>query len=233
MKVVLAVLFFSAAILSIQSCTSNEIGNSKDVNPETVFVSYNVSYTDGTDSLECTAQFRFAGKNGTTLVLTDPSVIRLDGKKLAVDSTEFDGAFYRYTSKPDAFSGNHEWEYTDINNKTYKESFSFQPICFLTSLPATISKKDLEFKWQNGTAGQMLRLEITDTASATPDIRHTLDASANHILITAAELKSLDNGPLYIKFLVETEKPLKNTPREGGTFTFNYMVKQFEVTLAD
>jgi len=229
----LTIVLFLFSMAVLQGCTSNEIGNSKDVNPETVFVEYFVSCTGETDSLECMAQFRFAGENGTTLVLNKPASVMLDKKELLVDSSEFEGAYYRYYSRPETFSGNHQWKYTDNNRHTYTESFNFRPIHLLTSLPAVISKKNLSLDWQNGLPGQQLMVEISDTAGGTADIHLSIEAAANHIIIPANALRSLVNGPVYIKLYIEENRTLKNAPREGGCFRFNYLVKQYGLELKD
>jgi len=94
-------------------CSSNEIGNSKDVNPQTIFVDYSVSGEENNDSVTCWAQFRFAGEDGTTLVLNEPSNIRLDGMEIAVDSSAGVGALYEKKFKTALFAGSHAWHYTD------------------------------------------------------------------------------------------------------------------------
>jgi hypothetical protein len=49
------------------SCTSNEIGNSKDVNPDAVFFDYEVWAEEGKEDVTVNLQYRMGGKNGTTL----------------------------------------------------------------------------------------------------------------------------------------------------------------------
>ncbi len=61
----LTAIFFAAIFCS---CSSNEIGNSKDVAQDKIFQQYKVEYKEGDNQLSCRAQFRFAGRNGTTLV---------------------------------------------------------------------------------------------------------------------------------------------------------------------
>lgn len=81
----------SACIFS--ACSSNEIGESKDVAQDKIYQSYSVSYSDGNTNAEIFCQFRFAGSNGTTLVLNSPSQLQFDGEKINVDSSAGSGAF--------------------------------------------------------------------------------------------------------------------------------------------
>jgi hypothetical protein len=59
----------SISIFSLFCCTSDEIGNSKDVNPDAVFFDYEIWAEEGKDDVTVNLQYRMGGKNGTTLVL--------------------------------------------------------------------------------------------------------------------------------------------------------------------
>ncbi|MBI1779887.1 MAG: hypothetical protein HYR66_00695 [Sphingobacteriales bacterium] len=78
----------------MNSCTSSEIGDSKDVAQDKIYQSYNISYSENDEKLSATAVFRFAGSNGTTLVLNDPGKVELDDELIKVDSSKFRGAYY-------------------------------------------------------------------------------------------------------------------------------------------
>lgn len=84
----------AAAILLLAGCQSNEIGNSKDVNPEAIYRTYSVQAIEGGSHVSFGAVFRFGGENGTTLVLNEKSHVSFDGKILAVDSSKGSGALY-------------------------------------------------------------------------------------------------------------------------------------------
>jgi len=90
----IASIIASISIFSLFSCTSNEIGNSKDVNPEAVFFDYEVWAEEDKEDVTVNLQYRMGGKNGTTLVLDEPSKVILDGEQLKVDSAKVTGAYY-------------------------------------------------------------------------------------------------------------------------------------------
>ena len=50
------------------SCTSDEIGNSKDVNPDAIFFDYKIWADETREYVTVHLQYRMGGKNGTTLV---------------------------------------------------------------------------------------------------------------------------------------------------------------------
>jgi len=73
---------------SLLACTSNEIGNSKDVNPDTIWFDYRISGEEGKEEVTTMLQFRFGGENGTTLVLNEPAGVELDGARIKGDSSK-------------------------------------------------------------------------------------------------------------------------------------------------
>lgn len=213
------------------ACSSNEIANSKDVNPETVYMEYAVSYSAALDSVSCRAQYRFGGINGTTMVLNPPSKVALDGRVLTVDSTEFTGAFYGRNVTASQFAGEHKWTFTGIDGKVYTTGFSFGPVVCKTELPAVISKNDISFDIQGASLRDSITIEISDTASATPNIRRTELIAGNKLVVAAAALKQLANGPLNISIYRNEDRPLTNSTREGGHISFNYEIRQYQVEL--
>src|ERR1044072_8148895 len=68
------------------SCTSNEIGNSKDVNPERIYFDYKVRGDERDSSVTLYLQYRMGGPNGTTLMLDTPAKVQLDSEVISVDS---------------------------------------------------------------------------------------------------------------------------------------------------
>jgi len=114
-------LFFItiSSFLFLSSCTgrSNEIGGSSDVNPETIWFDYQISGEEGRDDMSVMLQFRFAGKNGTTLVLDGGSKVELDGVVIKADSSKMTGAFYEIMKPVNEFTGKHSIVFTDINGK--------------------------------------------------------------------------------------------------------------------
>ncbi|MEP6677542.1 MAG: hypothetical protein ABJA78_20440, partial [Ferruginibacter sp.] len=80
-------------IISAASCSSDEIGNSKDVSPDTIYQQYSITYNESESSADIFVQFRFGGSKGTTLVLNEPSSIQFDGTMIKVDSGGYKGAW--------------------------------------------------------------------------------------------------------------------------------------------
>src|SRR6266508_529111 len=90
----LIILISLLTISSLIACTSNEIGNSKDVNPDAVFFDYKIRGEEKDSNITVYIQYRMGGSNGTTLVLNEPAKVQLDGEIIPVDSAKLAGAFY-------------------------------------------------------------------------------------------------------------------------------------------
>jgi hypothetical protein len=63
-------LFLSMLVIILVSCASNEIGESKDVNQDKIYQDFSIQYDEETEKATIQSQFRFAGQDGTTLVLS-------------------------------------------------------------------------------------------------------------------------------------------------------------------
>jgi hypothetical protein len=84
------------------------------------FFDYRIWADEGREDVTVNLQYRMGGKNGTTLVLDEPSKAMFDGEQLKVDSAKVTGAYYE-TQKPIAsFPGKHTISFTDLNKKEYK-----------------------------------------------------------------------------------------------------------------
>lgn len=220
-------------IILVVSCSSGEIGNSKDVNPQTIYMAYSVTYTEGEENVECLAQFRFAGEDGTTLVLNNPSSVMLDNKPIVVDSNETaPGAYYVIKMNPAVFAGTHDWVYKDAQGKTYKETFKFTPFKLAEAIPQTISaNENLLIKFSGLEEGTNIYCNISDTGVSTNDIAETLVVKDNSISIPASLLNTLDAGPVIISISDTYKNSLKESTPEGGVINYYYGLKTMDATL--
>src|SRR5215203_2859812 len=120
--------FFSLSLFCLAACDNNaEIGNAKDVNPESIYYDYKMWAEEGKEEATVMLQYRFGGEHGTTLVLNEPAKVVFDGVELKVDSAKLTGAFYEVVKPVRELKGNHTIVFTDMNGKGHKEDFSFEP----------------------------------------------------------------------------------------------------------
>jgi hypothetical protein len=215
-----------ASTLLLTSCNSNEIGSSKDVNPETIFLDYKLWGEEGNEDITLMLQFRYGGKNGTTLVLGEPSKVELDGEIIPADSSNMTGAFYEMIKPVKSFIGKHSIVFTDINEKQYREEFSFSPVTLRTSLPATIHRDNLVFELDGLEPMDYVRVILNDTSFTSEGINRTDTVRNGQVIISRSDLDSLVNGPVHLEFYREEDRLIKNTPREGGRFSITYGIKR-------
>lgn len=223
-------ILISTSILLLSSCTSNEIGNSEDVNPDAVFFDYEIWAEEGRDNVTVKLQYRMGGPNGTTLVLNDPSKVELDGEEIKLDSAKFSGAYYEVEKPLASFTGNHSIVFTDLNNKDYTEEFEFAPFFISPDVPAVLRRSDLVFNLKGLEPVEYIRVILTDTSFTSRDINDIDTVKNGKLIISAERLSALKNGPIDLEFNKEFERLVRNGTKEGGMLSITYRLKrEFEL----
>jgi hypothetical protein len=229
----LATIIPAVIFLSVIACSSNEIGFSKDVNPETIFMDYHVNYAEGEDSADCLLQYRFAGENGTTLVLSEPSTVKIDGIELRADSSDFAGAYYEKKFAAAAFEGNHVIAFTDMHGKIRTEVFNFHRIRLANDILSANKQRDLVLNFEYLQQEDMIEVNISDTSGATEDIKIAAKPVNGKLAVTAAQLQTLSIGPCKLEIYKSISKPLQQQTAEGGKISIIHVIKQTSVELKD
>ena len=217
-------LLFS--LLPIFACTSNEIGDSDDVNPEAIFFDYEIWAEQGKENVTIKLQYRMGGPNGTTLVLKKPSSVKLDGEEIKLDSAKFSGAYYEIQKPAKSFAGKHEILFSDLNSKEYKEEFEFVPFTLRPDIPDVLTRGDLVFELEGLKPLDQVQVILIDTSFSSDDINDLDSVKNGKLVISKDRLSTLKNGPIHLQFNREYEKPVKNGTREGGMFSMTYRLKR-------
>ena len=227
-KPFLAVLLIFIAFIT--GCDSIEIGDSKDVNQNKIYMDYNISYTQADETVLLNLKYRFAGPAGTTLVLNDASHCEFDGEKLKVDSSDFGGAFYEVQKRFSSFIGKHSIVFADINNKKYENSFDFATFT-LTNIPESVpADKDLVISFNGPALGANDYVEISSVDSDSSfSFRHT--GPGNSITVPVAELQKQTKKTIAIECTLYRQIPLSQTTSEGGSLKLYYRLKPVQIKL--
>lgn len=228
---VTASLLVAAAVFT--ACSSNEIGESRDVAQDKIYQSHSISYTEGNPTAETFSQFRFAGLNGTTLVLSSPSQLQLDGEKINVDSSDYGGAFYKTTQPAARFYGKHNFTFTTTDNKAYNNSFSFDAFK-LVNVPVSASKRQgllLPFETPALKGDDYISVRTVNSDSSF-DISHNY-ADGNAVKIPAEYLKKQTGRELTLEASITRKIPLQQATSEGGTLQIHYVLKPVKIALTD
>lgn len=227
------IVFISISFLLVScsdfGCTSSEIGNSKDVNPDAIYFDYEVWADETNPDVTVNLQYRMGGKNGTTLVLDEPSKVLFDGEPMKVDSAKVTGAYYEIQKHAGSFAGKHTVTFTDLNKKEYKEEFEFVPFT-VDSIQPVMKRGDLVFTFKGLDAVDFLDVALTDTSFASADINDRDTVKNGRLVISADRLSALVNGPINLQFYKDSEKAIKNGTKEGGRILVRYgLRREFEL----
>lgn len=230
MRQILAVVPFA---FLLTSCLSNnrEEANS-GVDPNMIFHDYKITAEEGLEDVTVMVQCRLGGKDGTPVLLEEPSKLSLDGAMLYPDSAKLAGAFYEKSLPVTSFAGEHTLVFTDSRKKQHTTKFQFEPFDLAQEIPDRVSKKPLLLKLSNFPAKPTnVRLVMFDTSFVTPDINEELLVEHGEIRIDETRLANLANGPITLEIYREEEKTLKGISRKGGRVFITYSLRrQFEFT---
>jgi hypothetical protein len=106
-----------------------EIADSKDVAQSEIYTKYYISMEEGEHNALVEAVFRFGGTKGTSLILTDPSYISINGKKMKGTERLFTGYYYsELLRQPDDYQ--YVFTFYDYTGKKYENTFSLYPPVF-------------------------------------------------------------------------------------------------------
>lgn len=204
---------------------SDRPGACKTCKPGSVYFDYQVSGQEGMDSVTIKLQFRYGGPNGVTLLLEEPSKVKVDGQLLQPDSSVITGVYYE-TQKPIAgFAGRHTIIFTDIDGQDYKESFVFKPISLESGFSDTISRSRMVFRLKGLDPEDYIRIMLTDTSYTGEGINRLDTVYDGKVVVRKQDMYDLYNGPVQLELSREFEKPVTNN-KEGGRLLITYSIRR-------
>lgn len=227
-------LAFVASLTLLVSCASNEIGQSKDVNQETIYQQYLVEYDASENECKMTAQFRFAGEDGTTLELNNPSKFECDGIAAKVDSGGFAGAYYRINIPAKKHLGTHQLSFTDFNKKVYQNEFVMDSF-YLANVPAVVDRAApalVYFKAPVLKGDDYIELASEGTDSSFSVTYHTNDKNG-YITIPAKELQRQKKNEFSVVATLYRKIPLQQLTKEGGSINTIQTTKPTKITISN
>ncbi len=208
----------ATAMFFLMACNNAEIGNGADVKQSAIYFDYYLTGEEETENVTLRLQYRFAGPNGTTLLLTAPSQVTLDGVLLTADSSKMNGVYYEVMKPREAFAGEHTIVFTDHDNNTYTEKFTFSPFSIKYNLPDTIKREDLVINLDGLNQTDYVTILLTDTVFTNSGVNRVDTVKNGELMITKADLGKLAPGPVYLDLFKEEETEIENGTAEGGRF---------------
>lgn len=226
-----------AFLLGVTSCASNEIGNSKDVAQDKIYQQYSINYEEGNENADFRAQFRFAGRNGTTLVLSEPSKIVFGQTTIKVDSSGGSGAYYKTSIPFNTAAASHNFIFTDYNGKNYENSFLLNHFK-LSNLPTTASKsKPLSVAYSFEPAYQLQGDDYIELETVNNDSSFNITVNKSDkpgiINIPLSCLKKQKGKQLELQASLSRKQSLKQAASEAGELRIRYTLKSVKIGLSD
>ena len=167
--------------------------------------------------VEVSAQFRFAGDEGTTLVLNSPSRIEFDGTAIRVDSNDYSSAFYRLNLRAKNFFTRHHFVFTNVNNKIFDNAFSFASFQ-LINVPATTATShplNIQFETTPLQGDDYVEVNSINTDSSFT-VKHIASVSGNSITIPLNELQRQKGNELSLAATVYRKYTCSDKQKKVG-----------------
>lgn len=225
---VLAGLILSASLFT--TCSSNEIGDSKDVNQDKIYMDYFISHAEEDENVDITCQFRFAGNAGTTLVLSDGSKVELDGEKLKVDSSTGGGAYYNIRKPVSGFYGKHTIRFTNTSGKQFDNEFTYSPFSIANSNMEADRTKNLRISYRSAPLTKEDYVEVYSSGTDS-SFHYSQDGPGNTIIIPSKELLRQTGKLLSVECKLYREIGLQQSASEGGSIRVRQELKPVKIKL--
>lgn len=233
MKQIRNIIWGSIGLLFlIASCDNTEIGESKDVNPDKIFQQYSISLDEEDSNVTVFAQFRFAGEEGTTLVLNKPSRVLFDGEELGLDSSAFTGAFYKKPVSANRFGGAHSFQFVDLQGKAFTNSISVLPLRLINTPTVAFAGKPLDIQFETGNVhpDDYVDLHFEDGDSSF-NVRVELKGGQQTATISSLHMASLLKSECTLKAGLYQKFPLQQATSEGGNLTVSHALRPIKIKL--
>jgi hypothetical protein len=150
---------------------------------------------------------------------------------MAADSSRRNGYWYEVNKPLDEFEGQHQIVFTN-NGKTFKEAFDFSLMSLKTEIPPVVYRNDLVFEFNGVSAGDQVRVLLTDTGFYTRGIDRIDTVTDGQIVISRYDLDNVKDGPVTIEFYRETEQELAEATARGGRLAMTFGLRR-EFVLKD
>jgi len=208
------------------SCLGKKNDQARDFDPEAIYLDYNVWGDEESGMVTVKLQFRYGGPEGFPIALDNPAKVEFDGEQMKADSSKMNGSWYELNKSIRDFIGNHQIVYTDGDEQVYREEFNFSRFYLNEDMPRSIKRDDLTFELTGLDSGSYIRLLLSDTSFYGPGIDRLDTIRNGKVNILKRDLDKLENGPVFLEFYLEKEKPLAQTTRRGGMLSTTYSLKR-------
>ncbi|MDD3685963.1 MAG: hypothetical protein PHE56_04260 [Bacteroidales bacterium] len=210
-------------------CASSEIADSRDVNQKKIHQSYSVTYdASGDGSYAVWAQFRFGGNKGTTLKLSEPSTITVNGESMEEDQSDFYGCSYGTRIKG---TNKFSFKFIDTEKTEYVNT-----ITVLSAEPKQVkvinANRESNIYWIGNKLekDETITVIIEDKAGARAEASTDI-VGTDYIVVKPDDLQNLVNGDGQIYFQRIKSISTQQAADEGGSIWCEYNSEKIPVRI--
>ncbi len=211
---------FSCMVLA--GCSSTDISDSSNVKQEEIWQKLSAVFNEETGKAEIMAQFRFGGSTGTTLRLTEPSNITVNGQPMTGGDEMFMGQVYRATfNKHD---GQYLFVFQNTERKFYENMITMNPLGFQDP-PTKINGRGNTVFVYNGLPihnNESVELRIDGGANGSASISAS-DAGVLSVTVTPDHLKNMKDGPVKVRWARLQARELEKGTHLGGVMSTEFI----------
>lgn len=221
--------FFIFSVLLISACNTKR---DVQINTGELYLDYAVNAEEGNDNVTVLLQFRDGGEDEDGIYTGASTAVSLDGEPILPDSTAIGGIFYEVHKPLTEFRGKHIILFKNAAGKELVEEFNFEPLALTTAIRDTLVRGELGFEFSGLESGDRVRVLLTDTSFINDGINRIEKVKDSRVVIPAASLNRVANGPVQLEFIREYERPLRMAVEGSGHLRITYSLKR-EFFLAD
>jgi hypothetical protein len=230
----LCLLLTGIVLFSGGACPSNETTPSNKVAQTEIYQSYSID--DEGPNYEVTAFFRIGGKTGTTLALSAPSSVTLNGVAMKEHLNTTSGTYYSASIPRTTPSAT--FAFTDRNSKVYTNKIDLSRGTLGTAKLSVNGATAIAIP-VSGTIPETANLSldidgrVVIVSSANGDMAEAyFDRAKNSIVILPAAWERTENGNVAINLDVRNAVPTQQGTALGGEMTFVYETPSVSATVA-
>ncbi len=229
LKTILGLFIFAALTVHLSSCASSEIANSEDVNQDKIHQFYGVYFNaNNGDNYIVESQFRFGGNKGTTLRLSDPSAVTVNGEEMNEETNVLRGCSYE-----SSLSGKNQFEFLfkDTEEKEYKNSCEVWS-AELKSFKEIDAENSLQIKWigaplkSNETISLTIKDADSNMASTSTDV-----FGATYLIINPSDMGNILAGNAEAFLTRIYSNNLAEATDDGGIIYTEYISKKISIDI--
>jgi len=205
-------------LLFIFSCAKEE---SKNVNQDSIYTIYELSYNASTDKTIAKATFRFGGMTGTLLDLNEPAIVTFNNEELLYNSIT--GVHKKEFAR---LIPTGSFIYKDLDNNTFTNAAVINNIDY-PSINTISSGAAFTFTWIGNPIQTNETITLTINGVLATEVFSSSIAGTTELVLSASKLQNLGVGSATCTLQRSFNKLSVNQgTSEGGRMAISYIIQK-------